>query len=67
MSAHITVAYYPDTEEEVVEDATFSDATVASLWLATRVIGWCIDEDVRITINGQVVGQVATTSGSAHE
>jgi hypothetical protein len=45
---------YPNDENSIVRvHGEFDDATEAVKWVVSSLGGWCVDNDVRVYINGE--------------
>ena len=55
--ATIEIIYYADEPDEVQETASATVATAADAvrWLVEHLRDWCVDESVRVSVDGEEV------------
>ena len=54
-SATIEITYYPGQDDERTATVVLHDLNYAVRWIVDSLAGWCVDDDVRVMLNGDVI------------
>lgn len=53
--ATVEITYYPGQDDERTATVVLYDPTEAVRWIVSSLAGWCVDEDVRVMLNGDII------------
>lgn len=50
----VEITYNPEYPEAETVRGEFDNAADAARWVVANLAGWCVDEDVRVVIDGEL-------------